>query len=134
MLYALRSLRFTLGTFHALFVFGLLAFQVGCRNENRFQQLRLSTVEDSPNLSELKTQASFRAELVDINIHVETNVLWEGPASGASNSYQFVLRDQRGRERVFAGINASENDLQALNKLQKTNTYTFPDVLEGRSK
>jgi len=131
MSFASRPLRCALCAFHVLF---LLAFQVGCRNENRFQELRLSTVEDSPSLSQLKTQASFRAQLVEVNILFETNSFPANVPSGTSNFYQFVLRDQSGREQVFAGINAPMSDLQALKSLESTKAYTFPDVLKERGK
>lgn len=106
--------------------------QTGCRNENRFEELHLTTVTDALDLSKLKTQASFRAEVVEVNIIVETNAVSVGTRRNEqdpTNFYQIVLRDQQGREQIFAGVNASETDLEALRNLKKTNTYTFPSVL-----
>lgn len=123
----MRIIRFVL-------VSSLLLLQIGCQDESRFQELHLSTVEDSPNLAQLKTQAPFRAGLVEVHILEETNLLSATATNGTSNYYQFVLRDQSGRERVFAGVNASKSDLQALKILQKTNNYTFPDVLQTHGK
>lgn len=99
---------------------------MGCRNEDRAQELRLSTVEDSPDLSHLKAGPPFQAQLVEIHIILETN----NTTSAPSNFYQFVLREGNGQERVFAGFNASDSDLHTLRILQKSNLYSFPEVFE----
>jgi len=108
-----------------------LGTEGGCKKESDFHELRISTVEDAMNLSQLKTQASFRATVMSADVAVERprlpqSVPFEVPAT---NFYQLVLRDQQGRKYVFAGVNAATSDIDALGKLVQSNTYTFPDVL-----
>lgn len=119
-------------SFAAALLLGCCQIGWGCRNRESHDNLHLSRVEDADSLIQLKALSSFKASLVDLFIlegsdASSSNV--PAHAMAVTNSYQFVLRVERGNEIVFAGNNASAQDLIILRSLDKTNFYTFPDVL-----
>lgn len=94
---------------------------------------RVGNVTDvAQTLVELKTQASFEAEVVHTCVRESTNIAAEHGLTNHSplitNLYGIVFRVPDGRERTVAGMNAPSNDISCIKQLQPGKRYRFPDV------
>jgi hypothetical protein len=88
---------------------------------------------ESVTLGEVRTQASFYAEVMAILVEDGTNFLTKyGIASGTTvvtNHYVVWLREPGGQKHVISGKNATTQDLDAVRKLGKGKSFTFPDAV-----
>lgn len=111
-----------------------LVWAVKQQSARNGQPVRFTTMESISNdLAQLRTQASFRAEVLTVLVNESTNMAAEhgirNLAPLTTNLYVLNLRKSDGQSYPVAGLNATTEELDALKRLQKGKVYTFPEVL-----
>jgi hypothetical protein len=126
---------------HAFILTGVLWTASGCERAETMPQelpvLRTGNMDvKSLTLEQVRTQASFYAEVVGITVEDGTNFTnflgKHGLASRTApftNFYVVYLLGTGDQKLAISDRNATTQDLDAVRRLEKGKSYTFPDAV-----
>jgi hypothetical protein len=120
----------------------LLLLSVACRREPSqyspgYKDTTTSVEGATTTLNELKQRVPFDAMVVDAftkQSREDVSARLRPREEWVTNAYMLKLRDLAGRIDIVAGVNAAEEDVQGISKLEKGRVYRFPSVIVVRPK
>ena len=97
----------------------------GCGPKN----YSITKMQHALELHQIITQASFRAMVIQVETSKSPDPSSPTNGPAVSNLYTISLKDISGKTHTIAGWDASDTEIDSINKLVVSNSYVFPDIL-----